>query len=201
MKAAVTLFPGATPVGDVLFSGLCNLNMVLHAPGAILAAAWIEARHGDFTFYVDGMTAGVCRVMHELDNERRNVARAFGHDVPNVVDEMKLVGTVKEDADSSDLAAAIAGGEANKRIKAPDSLNHRYYREDFGHGLLPFLALAKIAEVETPVAHSLLGLASIICGSDFSVSGRTAQSMGIEGMTKARLLEKVRMKRQGPLAG
>jgi opine dehydrogenase len=191
LKAACLLFPGAEPVDDVLFADLCNLNMVLHAPGAILAAAWVEARGGDFTFYVDGMTPGVVRVMRELDNERRRVGGAFGHDLPSVVDEMKRVGTVHADADSNDFAAAIAAGEANRKIKGPNSLGHRYYREDFGHGLVPFLAFAKVSGVETPVAESLLQLGNVLCGVNFANEGRTARTMGIDGLSKAQLLQKV----------
>ena len=56
IEAARTLFPSAEPVADVLASDLSNVNMVLHPPGAVLAAAWVEARRGDFTFYVDAMT-------------------------------------------------------------------------------------------------------------------------------------------------
>jgi opine dehydrogenase len=189
---AMKLFPGAKVVRDVLYSDLCNLNMVLHAPGAILAAAWVEARKGDFTFYVDGMTPGVVRVMKELDEERRRVGAAFGHDLLSVVDEMKIVGTVDANADSRDFVACISGGEANKKIKAPDSLTHRYYKEDFGHGLVPFVDLAKIAGVETPTANSLLQLANELCDVDFRAGGRTAVSMGISGLSKAELLKKVR---------
>ena len=100
--------------------------------------------------------------------------------------------TVESSAESEDYAAAIAAGEANSKIKAPDSLNHRYYREDFGHGLVPFLALAKAAGVETPIAASLLALGESLCGIAFSRHGRTARSMGIEGLGKAELLRKVR---------
>jgi opine dehydrogenase len=192
VKVAETLFPGAQRVEDVLYTDLCNLNMVLHAPGAILAAAWVEARQGDYTFYVDGMTPGVVRVMTELDEERRRVGATFGHELLSVVDEMKLVGTVDPGADSGDFIACISGGEANKKIKAPNSLAHRYYKEDFGHGLVPFIELAKIAGVETPTASSLLELASIVCGIDFVKTGRTAETMGISGLSKLQLLQKVR---------
>src|SRR6185295_8488137 len=104
-----------------------------------------EATRGDFTFYVAGMTPGVARVMGTLDAERRAVARAFGHDLPPLVAEMQAIGTVEASVrDLDDIAGAISAGEANRRIKAPDSFAHRYYREDFGHGLLPFTALAAI---------------------------------------------------------
>ena len=76
---------------------------------------------------------------------------------PRVIEEMQAIGTVEASVrDIDDFVAAISSGEANRRIKAPDSLQHRYYREDFGHGLLPFTALAAIAGVDVPVAASLL---------------------------------------------
>ena len=52
--AARTLFAGANVMSDVLACDLANVNMVLHAPGAVLGAAWIEATRGDYTFYVQG---------------------------------------------------------------------------------------------------------------------------------------------------
>ena len=193
IEVAAKLFPGAIPVRDVIASGLSNVNMILHSPGAVLAAAWVEATGGDFTFYVDAMTPGVARTMRRLDEERLAVASAFGHQLPNLIEEMKLIGTVEASVvNSTDFRAAIAGGKANSKIKGPDSLEHRYYREDFGHGLLPFLELAKIAGVETPVARSLYQLAQTTVGVDYRISGRTAAAMEIAGLSKDELLGKVR---------
>jgi len=193
LDAACALFPGASPVGDVLASGLCNANLVLHPPGAVLGAAWVEATAGDFTFYVEGMTPGVARTMRLLDDERRAVAAAFGHALPNLIDEMKLIGTVEQSVtDTQDFVAAIAGGEANKKIKAPGSLEHRYYREDFGHGVLPFIELAQIAGVATPIAQSLFTLAQGLVGADYRKGGRTAEAMGVAGMTRTELIDFVR---------
>lgn len=186
------LFPGAEPVTDVLAADLSNVNMVLHPPGAVLAAAWVEARGGDFTFYVDAMTPAVARVMRALDDERRRVAAAFGHDLPNLIEEMQRIGTVEAGiADTQNFVAAISGGEANSRIRAPDSLQHRYYREDFGHGLLPFMELAAIARVDTPVAQSLFELAEAAVGTRYRDKGRTGESMGIAGLSKSQLLARV----------
>jgi opine dehydrogenase len=190
---ACRLFPGASAVGDVLASGLSNANLVLHPPGAVLGAAWVEATGGNFTFYVEAMTPGVARTMRLLDDERRAVAAAFGHRLPNLIDEMKLIGTVEPSiTDTGNFVAAIAGGEANKRIKGPSSLQHRYYREDFGHGLLPFIELAGIAGVATPIAHSLFTLAQGLVGVDYRKGGRTAEAMGIAGMTRTELIDFVR---------
>jgi opine dehydrogenase len=189
LAAGMALFRSAAVMPDVLACDLANVNMVLHVPGAVLAAAWIEATHGDFTFYVAGMSPGVARVMRALDDERRAVARACGHVLPSIVGEMQAIGTVEASArDADDLAAAIAAGEANRRIKAPDSLRHRYYREDFGYGLLPFVALAAIAGVNVPTAASLLEIGQTLLGVDLAAEGRTAERMGIAGLNLAGLL-------------
>ncbi|MEU9842853.1 NAD/NADP octopine/nopaline dehydrogenase family protein [Actinomadura sp. NPDC048032] len=45
------LFRAASPVPDVLASSLSNVNLVLHPPGAVLGASWVEATGGAFTFY------------------------------------------------------------------------------------------------------------------------------------------------------
>ena len=193
VEAAIALFPCAKPVADVLFSGLCNVNMVLHPPGAILGAAWIEATAGNYTFYAEGMTPGVARVMRALDDERRAVALACGHRLPNLIEEMQAIGTVEKNiTDSTDFAAAISSGVANSRIKAPGSLQHRYYLEDFGHGLLPFRAIAKIAGVAVPAADNLFKLAEILTGKNYRDGGRGAAAMGITGLDLKGLLARVR---------
>jgi len=196
--AAQMLFGAANVMPDVLACDLANVNMVLHTPGAVLGAAWIEATQGDFTFYVQGMTAGVARVMDALDAERRAVARAFGHDLPPLIVEMQAIGTADAAVHgTSDLVAAIVSGEANQRIKAPDSLAHRYYREDFGYGLLPLTVFAGIAGIAVPMAEALLRVAQALTGVDFVAHGRTAARMGIAGFDQKRLLEHLRATTHG----
>ncbi|HJO72438.1 MAG: NAD/NADP octopine/nopaline dehydrogenase family protein [Rhodospirillales bacterium] len=195
VKAAQALFPAAVSGADVLATSLANANLVLHPPGAVLGASWVEATGGGFTFYVEGMTPGVARVMTALDGERLAVAGAFGHELPPIVEEMAAIGTVEAaDAEAGDLVHAVSGGAANAKIKAPHSFDHRYYMEDFGHGLVPFLALARAAGVETPVASALLRLGATLTGRDFYATGRTAARMGIAGLDRDALLRHVRGK-------
>lgn len=191
LEVARALFSGVEPVEDVLASGLCNVNMVLHPPGAVLAAAWVEATGGRFSFYGDAMTSGVEAVMIALDRERREVASVFGHLLPDLIAEMRRIGTVGPNADAANgYAAAIAAGEANRRIAAPNSLSHRYYREDFGYGLVPFLDIAAIAGTPTPIAAALRAIGATAT-SDAS-RGRDAAAMGIAGLSLDALLGLVR---------
>lgn len=198
-ECAADLFPGTlSEVPDVLASSLSNVNLVLHPPGAILAAAWTEATGGGFTFYVDAMTDGVGRVIDALDAERRTVAAAFGHALPRLAEEMALVGTVPPAlAACGDTATAIRAGEANKTLGAPGSLQHRYYQEDFPYAVTPFLALARIAGVTTPVASALLTIARTMTGRPLDSpaalpDGLDATALGIDGLTVAGLLRLVR---------
>jgi opine dehydrogenase len=197
-ELAQLLFPAARLVPDVLACDLANVNMVLHIPGAVLAAAWVEATGGDFTFYVQGMTGGVARVMRALDGERQAVGRAFNHELPPLTTEMRAIGTVEESTpDIDDFVAAISSGEANRRIKAPNSLRHRYYQEDFCYGLLPFTVIAGIGGVDVPLAQSLLQIGRVLVGFDAASTGRTAERMGIADLDRGGLLKLIGAQRNG----
>lgn len=191
--AAAALYAEAVArAPDVLASSLANVNLVLHPPGAILGAAWAESTGGAFTFYVQAMTDGVGRVIDALDAERRAVAAAFGHDLPPLTREMALVGTVPPDlAAAGDTAAAIRAGEANQSIGAPDSLAHRYYREDFPYAVRPFQALARIAGVATPLADALATVAGALL-QPHGTGGLDAAGLGVAGLDRDGLLELVR---------
>lgn len=192
LRLARELYASATPADNVLATSLSNVNLVLHPPGAILGSAWIEATNGDFTFYVQGLTDGVARVMERLDAERRDVARALGLELPSLFDEMRAIGTIEGSADRSQgLAAGIRAGGANRSIRAPGSLRHRYFYEDFWYGLKPFLAFAAIGEVDTPVAQSLWTIGEALLGAEAPTGGRSAVEMGIAGKTVEQLQQMV----------
>jgi opine dehydrogenase len=117
------------------------------------------------------------------------VGRAFNHQLPALTVEMQAIGTVEENApDIDDFAAAISSGEANRRIKAPNSLQHRYYQEDFCFGLLPFTVIAGVGGVAVPLATSLLQIGQVLLGFDPASCGRTAERMGIAGLDRGGLL-------------
>lgn len=184
---------------DVLATSLADVNLVLHPPGAVLAAAWVEATGGAFRFYVEGMGEAVGRVAAALDAERLAVAADLGHRLDPLVVEMAGIGTVPEPlaraaveaAGGTDpgpaLATAVRSGVANSRIGAPDGFAHRYYREDLPYGLLPFVALADLAGRPVPVAQSLLVLGATLTGEDPAAVGRTAERLGIAGLDRAGL--------------
>lgn len=200
LDLACELYPIARRERDVLATGLANVNLVLHPPAAVLGAAWVEATGGDFRFYADGTTPACARVLAALDAERLAVARAFGHQLDPLLDEMAAIGTVDPAAAASgDLRTAIAGGEANRTIMAPDSLRHRYYAEDFAYGVLPFCVLAQLAGAHAPTARSLLRLADTFIEGGVVARGLGQKRLGLSGMGMDGVLARVRAGAGGDL--
>ena len=192
LDAAGSLFGRIQSDPHVLSTSLRNVNLVLHPPAALLSAAWVEATDGDFFFYSQAVTPGVFRVMGALDAERRAVGSAIGLDLPALVDEMIAVGSVDRDSFERGLyREAIALGEANRSIKAPSSLTHRYYEEDLACALLPFSELARIWDVPTPVADAILTVGSALLGFDVRSAGLTSARLGIAGFGPEDLLNVV----------
>lgn len=189
LDLALALYDCARRAENVLVTSLSNVNLILHPPGAVLGAAWVEATGGNFTFYVEGLTDGVARVMQSLDSERRAVARNLGIELPSLFDEMQAIGTIDSGVGiGAGLAAAIRAGAANRLIKAPAGFAHRYYQEDLWYGLEPFLVLAGIAGVEAASARSLMHLGTLAAGRNAPPGRRTATEMGISGFDKNALL-------------
>ena len=55
----------------------------MHPPGVLLNAGRIERSRGEFYFYDEGVTPGVVDAIMALDAERRAVAAALGHQLPD----------------------------------------------------------------------------------------------------------------------
>lgn len=193
LEASRVIYPRGVAAPDVLATGLANVNLVLHPPGAVLSAAWVEATGGAFSFYADATTPAVARTIAVLDAERLAVAAAFGHELDPLLAEMEAIGTVSSGSSAhGDLRAAIAEGEANSAIPAPDSLRHRYYIEDFGYGVMPFVMLARIAGVAVPVAEALLRVADTFIAGGVTATGLTAERLGVAGLDAPGMMRRVR---------
>lgn len=182
---ATELWPACQPERDVFATGLSNVNLVLHPPAAILAAAWVEATGGQFAYYADATTPAVAAVMSALDDERLRLASAFGHRLDSLADEMLAIGTVDavpgHGTAAERLQVAVSTGRANASIMAPGSLEHRYYREDFGFAVAPFLALARVAGTGAPIAESLMRLADCAMDGVPSRDGLHLTGLGLDG--------------------
>ena len=189
LHAAISLlFPEIRPASSVLETGLANINAVFHPPGMLLNAGWIEATGGDFLFYREGVTDAVGRAAAAIDAERLAVARAL--DVPSrpFLEMFHDAGlTTRAAMESGSISRACRESAPNATLKSPPSLDHRYVHEDVGYGLVPIVALGRLAEVKTPIIDSHIALLSAATGIDYATEGLTLERMGIAGLEPAAL--------------
>lgn len=175
-----TCYPTLKPVPSVLETGLRNVNAVLHPPGIILAAAWIEHTGGDFRYYYDAGTPGVASVMADIDRERLAIGRAWGLELEPFPTLFAEIGSSSaEAAASGSFHQTLRDSEPNRFIKAPPSLEHRYLDEDIPFGLVPMSELGHAAGVPTPVMDALITIASSLRGTDFRATGWTLERLGL----------------------
>lgn len=161
---------------DVLNTGLNNMGAIFHPALTLLNAGWIESTHGDYQFYIDGVTPSVARMLEVLDRERVTVASALGIRARTALEWLKLA----YDTDGEDLHEAIHNQPGYYGIKAPPSLNHRYLFEDIPMSLVPIASLGKRYGVSVRGMESMIQIANIIHRTDYWRRGRTVEKLGLE---------------------
>jgi opine dehydrogenase len=186
------LFPQLTAAKHVLETGLMNMNAVMHPPGMLLNAGWIEQTSGNFHFYSEGNSPAVAAVIEAVDGERLAIGRAFGLELVAFLDFFFKAGLTTPDAyQSGSLYRAIRESVPNRTIKAPGSLQNRYLDEDIPFGLVPMMAFAKLGRVPTPTMGSLIQIASIARGKDYRKVGLSLGSLGLLGRSPAAVISEV----------
>ncbi|MFB3892267.1 MAG: NAD/NADP octopine/nopaline dehydrogenase family protein [Phycisphaerae bacterium] len=172
------VYPCLTPARNILQTGLQNANPIIHPAVTLLNAARIERTRGDFLFYEEGVTPAVGRLIEALDRERIAIGRQLGLDL---VPDPKISLAQGYMAESTyDVGYSTAPGF--KGIKAQSSLDHRYFNEDVGHGLVFLHDLGLQVGVATPCIDAVVRLASCLMRRDYlGEARRTMASLGLCG--------------------
>jgi opine dehydrogenase len=176
-------FPEFIDGGNVLQTGLNNMGAIFHPALTILNSGWIESTHGNYQFYIDGVTTSVARVLEALDRERVTVASALGIRSRTALEWLKL----SYDSTGEDLNEAIHNQQGYYGIKAPPTLNHRYIFEDVPMSLVPIASLGQRYGVSVKAMDSIIQLCSIIHRTDYYRRGRTIDKMGIDKLSVGEL--------------
>ena len=183
------ILPSLRPVANVIAAGIASINTVLHPPGVLLGAAWIEHSGGDFAYYADTAVPSVARLMAAIDAERLAVAAAWGIRTASFLEEFARIGsTSAEAAAAGDHLQALRDSLPNRAIRAPSSLDSRYMHEDIPFGVVPLEDLGHTAGVDTPVLTSIITVASTITGRDYRSEGRSLAGVGLGELPPARVI-------------
>jgi opine dehydrogenase len=174
------LLPGQfSMTATILEADLANLNAIMHPPGMVCNAGWIEATSGEFGFYRDGTRAAVARVIEAIDHER--IALAHRLDVPAVAFPELFHRLGFTPSPGASALEAIQASELIHPIQSPPTLDHRYLHEDIAWGLVPWMHLATAVGSPAPVIAALTNVAGALNGIDYTQSGLTLEHMGLAG--------------------
>jgi opine dehydrogenase len=176
-------YPQFIDGGNVLQTGLNNMGAIFHPALSILNTGWIEATHGDYQFYIDGVTTSVAKVLSTLDRERVTVASSLGIRARTALEWLKLA----YDTSGEDLYEAIHNQPGYYGIKAPPTLNHRYIFEDVPMSLVPIASLGGRYGVSVRGMDAIIRLACIIHHTDYWRKGRTIDKLGIDNLSVGEL--------------
>jgi opine dehydrogenase len=175
LEALKHVYPQYIDGVNVLNTGVNNMGAIFHPALTLLNAGWIEATHGDYQFYIDGVTPSVARVLEVLDRERVTVASALGIRARNAMEWLKMA----YDTTGEDLHEAIHNQPGYYGIKAPATLNHRYIFEDVPMSMVPMASLGERFGVSVRGMDSIIRLACIVHRTDYWKRGRTVDKLGI----------------------
>jgi len=178
------LYPGLVRGASVLEAGLNNGNPVVHPPIALLNAARIERDGPKMLFYKDGVSRTAAKLIQQLDEERMALLRALGYPAQ----PEPLTSLQQGYASSADYLECYGQGEAFVTFASPDTLDHRYFHEDIGIGLVMFCSLGKLLGVPTPACEAFVRMGSLISGIDYMARGaRTLDALGLGGLSVGQL--------------
>jgi opine dehydrogenase len=187
------LLPGQLGrAGSVLEADLANLNAILHPPGMVCNAGWIQATGGKFGFYAEGSGRAVAQVMEAIDAERLALAGRLGVRAVPFAELLHQLGfTTGEQARTGGAYDAIQRSDLIRPIQSPPRLDHRYLHEDVGWGLVPWMHLARAAGSPAPTITALTHLAGTITGIDYPRKGLTLERMGLAGKTPSEIRARI----------
>ncbi len=176
LEAICEAYPQFIDGVDVLNTGLNNMGAIFHPALTLLNMGWIEATHGDYQFYIDGVTPSVARMLEVLDRERVTVASSLGLRARTALEWLKLA----YNTDGGSLHDAIHNQPGYYGIKAPSTLYHRYLFEDVPMSLVPIASLGMRYGVSVSGMESMIRIASIIHRTDYWRRGRTVEKLGLD---------------------
>lgn len=184
LKAMNDIYPQFIDGVNVLNTGLNNMGAIFHPALTILNAGRIESTHGDYEFYIDGVTPSVAKVLEELDRERVTVASALGIRARTAMEWLALAYNVA----GNNLDEAIHNQTGYYGIKAPATLNHRYIFEDVPMSLVPIASLGQRYGVSVRAIDSIIRLGCILHSTDYWRKGRTLEKMNIQELSVGELM-------------
>jgi hypothetical protein len=174
---------------DVLEAGLSIVNPAVHSGPCLLNVTAIEnSAKRPFFLYEHGVTPASSRLNLEIDNERKTIGRKLGYELTAIEDFSGL----SQGYTWQQLYMSIHGNIALTPISGPHDISSRYFTEDAPYGLVPWSNIGQAVGVPTPVIDSIVNIYSVLHERDWWREGRSADDLGLAGMSLEQIKEYVR---------
>lgn len=183
--------PSLRPAANALETSFANLNFLGHPAITLLNVGGFDraAEAGEQTnFWMQGSTAGAALLEEAQHHERRRVADALG--VPVMTFAAHLGATYGGQADG--FRESIRECEFYRSLppRSPD-IWRRWLGADVPLAHVPFVEVARLAGVATPIHDAYITLFGTLLGRDFRQEGLTLRKLGLEGASAAELVRYV----------
>ena len=174
LQAALDGILETSPASNVLETALNSPNVVIHLMASLLNLGAVEQSHGEYRLYETGLTPGVLAMLDAMNMEKERLFAAWGWTPRSPMGHMRHV--ARQDA--------FPELNAFRSLIGPTDAEHRYLTEDASTCVCLMADTGRLAEVETPLADSLLLLAGALHGRDYAHEGRTLASLGLGTLSK-----------------
>lgn len=171
-------YPQFTSAKDVLETSINNYGAILHPAPTILNSGQIE-RCSPFEYYREGITPSVATFLEKMDSERMSIGRLLQVDTVSAIQWLYESYGAKGDT----LYEAIQNNPGYVGLQAPQGLDTRYIYEDVPCSLVPMESMAALFGMKTPAISSMIDIAEIMTKRDFRGEGRSADRLGLEGLS------------------
>lgn len=170
---------------SVVEAAIHNPNLIVHTVGSVMSIPRIEKSKGDFCMYHEAYTRdnpSTWNILEALDKEKMTVLKKMGFKELSYVEACKYRNSLNESEDAKEVFLNYA--EMDTRAKGPTKVDSRYISEDVPQGLVMLESLGKTLNVETPIASSLINIASAALDRNLRNEGRKLDKLGKNNIEK-----------------
>lgn len=147
---------------DLVTTSLANTNHMVHPAISLLNGVRIAQGNG-FTFYREGLTPELNRVLEAADAERVAVVRALGGETLTVREWMlRFYGNQGMQGDT--IVDCLLSYPPFDTSPAPTTLDYRYFTDDIPYGTGAHAALAAALDLPAPTLTAVNTLAATFLG-------------------------------------
>lgn len=147
---------------DLATTSLSNTNHMVHPTISLLNGVRI-ARGNGFTFYREGLTPELNRVLEAVDAERLAVVEALGGETRSVTEWMlRFYGN--QGMQGETIVDCLLSYPPFETSPAPTTLDYRYFTDDVPYGAGAYAALATTLGLPAPTLTSVTTLAATFLG-------------------------------------